>query len=95
MTTHVLCSPRRTGKRLQALFLYAAQFGWTISRTNGGHLRLSKPGRPLIHTSSTPSDWRAVRNALAMLARADRHVVIEDQKHPEVLLVHLTGWATV
>ena len=76
MTTHVLCSPRRNGKRLQALFNYAAQFGWTISRTNGGHLRFSKPGRPFIHTSSTPSDWCAVRNALAMLARADRMTVV-------------------
>lgn len=76
MTTHVLCSPRRGGKKLQALFIYAARFGWTISRTNGGHLRLSKPGRPFIHTSSTPSDWRAVRNAVAMLARADRMSVV-------------------
>jgi len=39
---------------------------------NGGHLRFTKLGRPLIHTSSTPSDSRAFRNALAMLARADR-----------------------
>ncbi|SFC76868.1 hypothetical protein SAMN05216577_11098 [Pseudomonas citronellolis] len=93
--SHVFHSPRRGGKRLLPLFEYAARFGWKISRTNGGHLRLTKPGRPIIHTSSTPSDWRAVRNALAMLARADRHDVIEDQKHPEVLLVHLTGGATL
>nr|WP_231709091.1 type II toxin-antitoxin system HicA family toxin [Pseudomonas denitrificans (nom. rej.)] len=58
------------------LFLYAASCGWTISRTNGGHLRFTKPGRPIIHTSSTPSDWRAVRNAVAMLARADRKEVV-------------------
>lgn len=63
---------RRCGKRLQALFLYAKEFGWTAAKTNGGHLRFIKPGRPIIHTSSTPSDWRAVRNALAMLAKADR-----------------------
>ncbi len=54
-----------------------AKSGWTPKRTNGGHLRFTKPGRPIIHTSSTPSDHRAVRNALAMLARADRYVVQE------------------
>jgi len=67
---------RRYGKRLQSLFLYAKEFGWTATKTNGGHLRFPKPGRPIIHTSSTPSDWRAVRNAVAMLARADRKEVI-------------------
>ena len=36
------------------------------------YLRFTKPDRPIIHTSSTPSDWRASRNALAMLAKADR-----------------------
>jgi len=93
--SHVFHSPRRGGKKLQALFTYAAQFGWTISRTNGGHLRLSKPGRPFIHTSSTPSDWRAVRNALAMLARADRMAVVEVQNCPGILLVREPGGATV
>lgn len=67
---------RRCGKRLQALFLYAKEFGWTASKTNGGHLRFTKPGRPIIHTSSTPSDHRAVQNALAMLAKADRGEVV-------------------
>ncbi|TBU78198.1 hypothetical protein [Phytopseudomonas daroniae] len=63
---------RRCGKRLWPLFLYAKEFGWTVAKTNGGHLRITKPGRPIIHTSSTPSDRRAVHNALAMLVRADR-----------------------
>lgn len=72
MTTYLINAPRRPGKKLQALYTYAAVFGWTINRTNGGHLRFTKPGCPIIHTSSTPSDCRAVRNALAMLARADR-----------------------
>ncbi|UYM63597.1 type II toxin-antitoxin system HicA family toxin [Pseudomonas aeruginosa] len=43
---------------------------------SGGHLRFTKAERPVIHTSSTPSDRRAVRNAVAMLARADRKEVI-------------------
>ncbi|KAF1072665.1 MAG: hypothetical protein GAK45_00100 [Pseudomonas citronellolis] len=75
MTNHVVNAPRRCGKKLQALYTYAATFGWAIGRTSGGHLRFTKPGRPIIHTSSTPSDWRAVRNALAMLVRADRQEV--------------------
>ena len=60
------------GKRVGVLVEYAANFGWRIERTSGGHLRFKKPGRQIVHTSSTPSDWRAVRNALAMLTRADR-----------------------
>lgn len=39
--------------------------------------RLTKPGRPIVHTSSTPSDWRSVRNAVSMLARADGYHVME------------------
>lgn len=77
MTRHLITGGRRQGKSLWALFAYAAAHGWTPKRTNGGHLRFTKPGRPIIHTSSTPSDHRAVRNALAMLARADRAPVQE------------------
>lgn len=33
-------------------------------------------GWTIAKTSSTPSDWRAVRNAVAALARADRKEVI-------------------
>jgi hypothetical protein len=68
---------RRCGKRLWPLFCYAKAHGWQITKTNGGHLRLTKPGRPIVHTSSTPSDWRAVRNAVSMLARADGYRVLE------------------
>lgn len=63
---------RRCGKNLCALFAYAKELDWAAAKTNGGHLRFTKPGRPIIHTSSTPSDYRAVRNTLAMLVRADR-----------------------
>ena len=70
---------RRCGrfKRLLPLLQYAQGNGWSVVYTNGGHLRFTKPERPIIHTSSTPSDWRAVRNALALLARADRMTVVE------------------
>ena len=77
MSRQVVIYGRRGGKRLWPLFIYAQAHGWQITRTNGGHLRLTKPGRPIVHTSSTPSDWRAVRNAVAMLARADGYQVME------------------
>ncbi|EIU2540628.1 hypothetical protein L4O36_000187 [Pseudomonas aeruginosa] len=67
----ILQSGRRCGpKSLQPLLQYALANGWRVGLTNGGQ------ERPVIHTSSTPSDWRAVRNAVAMLARADRKEVI-------------------
>lgn len=72
MSRYVLICGRRSGKALGMLFVYAANNEWQAKRTNGGHLRFTKPGRPIIHTSSTPSDRRAVLNALAMLVRADR-----------------------
>ncbi len=77
MNRQVITTGRRCGKRLWPLFCYAKAHGWQITKTNGGHLRFTKPGRHIIHTSSTPSDWRAVRNALAMLARADGYHVME------------------
>ncbi|MBF6616150.1 MAG: type II toxin-antitoxin system HicA family toxin [Candidimonas sp.] len=70
--SELILHSRRSGKSMQPLFVYAAYNGWKTTRTNGGHLRFTKPGHPIIHTSSTPSDWRSVRNALAMLVRADR-----------------------
>lgn len=72
MSRRILTGGRRSGKSLGMLFVYAANNGWLVMRTNGGHLRFTKPGRSIIHTSSTPSDRRAVHNAVAMLARADR-----------------------
>lgn len=70
---------RRCGrsKNLLPLLKYAQGNGWKVVQTNGGHLRFTKPERPIIHTCSTPSDWRAVRNALAMLTRADRVLLLE------------------
>lgn len=76
-TCLVLQGGRRCGrsKGLFPLLQYAKSNGWTVSFTSGGHLRFTKPERPLIHTSSTPSDWRAGRNCLALLVKADRQEV--------------------
>lgn len=67
-----ITSGRRCGKSLLHLLAYASSNGWTARRTRGGHVRFQKRGCAPVFTSSTPSDWRAYRNALAMLVRADR-----------------------
>ncbi|SDI35769.1 hypothetical protein SAMN05216588_11586 [Pseudomonas flavescens] len=72
MSQIILSTGRRCGKSLLHLLVYAANNGWTARRTRGGHVRFQKPGCTPVFTSSTPSDWRAYRNALAMLVRADR-----------------------
>lgn len=66
-------SPKTVGKDLQGLVAFAQGEGWTVTRTEGGHLRFTKPGRAPIYTSSTASDFRADRNARSRLRRADRH----------------------
>lgn len=68
---------RRCGKGVWELLIYAADHGWQISLTHGGHLRFTKPGRGPVFTSSTPSDRRAYLNALAMLRRADRSAPLQ------------------
>jgi len=72
MSKIILITGQRCGKSLLHLLAYAANNGWTARRTRGGHVRFQKLGCAPVFTSSTPSDWRAYRNALAMLVRADR-----------------------
>lgn len=62
----------RGHKQLRGLIEFALQYGWTVVRTPGGHLKFSKPGLPPIYTGSTASDYRAERNARAQLRRAVR-----------------------
>lgn len=71
MSIVMVPKPRRLGKRLTVLVWYVHKNGWAISFTKAGHLRLKKSGRPIIHASKTPSDWRGVNNTLAILVRAD------------------------
>lgn len=50
--------------------------GWTVSKTNGNHLRLEHPrAEKPIFTSSTPSCARAIKNMEAQCRRALRQVV--------------------
>ena len=43
--------------------------GWTISRTARGHLKFTSPSGKVIFCGSNKSDWRAAKNAAAMLRR--------------------------
>ncbi len=57
---------------LQPLIAAARRQGWCVEPTKGGHVRFRPcdPALPLIITSSTPGDWRAVWNVRALLRRA-------------------------
>lgn len=82
MSRVLITGGRRTGKSLSYLLSYALKHGWQAEKTRGGHLRFSKPGRPLIHTGSTPGDWRSAKNAMARLIRADRTASQQgDERH--------------
>jgi predicted RNA binding protein YcfA (HicA-like mRNA interferase family) len=73
----------RGHKRLRALIEFALGEGWKVVRTRGGHLLFTKPGCAPIYTSSTASDHRAERNALAQLRRANRRAQAAEASAPE------------
>ncbi|AYN98869.1 MULTISPECIES: hypothetical protein [Pseudomonas] len=50
---------------------FALSEGWTLSRSNSGHLKFSKSGFTPIFTYCTPSDRRTERNTRALLRRAE------------------------
>lgn len=66
----------RHNKQLVPIIKFAKQHGYdvTISRRNQ-HLRISKAGHRTVFCSSTPSDFRAVRNTLADLRRSQSNTV--------------------
>lgn len=49
---------------------FALAEGWTLTRSNSGHLKFSKAGFTPIFMSYTPSDHRSELNARALLRRA-------------------------
>jgi len=73
----------RGHKRLRALIKFALGEGWKVVRTRGGHLLYTKLGCAPIYTSSTASDHRAERNALAQLRRADRQAQVAEASPQE------------
>lgn len=48
--------------------------GWKITVTGGGHLAWRSPSGTVIHTPKSPSDYRSVRNNLALFRRAGLEV---------------------
>jgi predicted RNA binding protein YcfA (HicA-like mRNA interferase family) len=65
-----IVSSTKHGIRL--LMDFALSHGWKVSRTQGGHIRFTKPGMPAIFTSSTPGDYRTELNTKPRLRCADR-----------------------
>jgi hypothetical protein len=61
---------RSVPRELQPAFDLALALGWRTEALGSGHLRWVPPEGRFVVTSSTPSDGRGVRNALAMLRRA-------------------------
>jgi hypothetical protein len=53
------------------LIRMAVADGWTVTRTGGDHLRFDHElADGPVFTGSMPSDYRAIRNAVAMMKRA-------------------------
>lgn len=44
--------------------------GFTVKVTKRGHISVSKDGRFVVVFAGKPSDWRAMRNAIAAARRA-------------------------
>ncbi len=47
----------------------AARYGYEVGQSNGGHLRLTKPGHRVVFTSQSTSDWRTLKNLESQLRR--------------------------
>ncbi|RCV86889.1 hypothetical protein [Billgrantia montanilacus] len=78
-----MARPLRGAKRgIERVVRYAVAHDWTVERTRGGHVKLSKPGCSPVFTSFTPSDGkRSAANAIAQLRRAQRR--LEPQGGPQ------------
>lgn len=59
-------------KGLSQLVKLAQSQGWLVERTQSGHIRFIPPSadRPMIVSSSTPSDHRSIKNLKARLKRS-------------------------
>lgn len=77
MTTNLI---RGKHENLRHLMEFARANGWTVSRTQGGHIQFTKPGLGTIYTSSTASDYRSALNAKARIRRADRALTQHTQE---------------
>lgn len=59
-------------KRVKTLSKQLESDGWTVTATNGGHLRFVPPDKslPIVHAAATSSDPRALANLEADLRRS-------------------------
>lgn len=60
---------KQVPKRLQPAYRAARKQGWTVKKTNGGHIEFVTPEGGKVIVSSTPSDHRSIDNSLAELKR--------------------------
>lgn len=56
---------------IREIIAEARSQGWSVERTEGNHWRFVPPARqfPIVYTSGTPSDFRAVKNLVSQLRR--------------------------
>lgn len=57
-------------KEMRRLIKALEDQGFEIIRTKRGHIKVRRDGRVIATLSSTPSDWRSLRNGIAYLRRA-------------------------
>lgn len=62
--------PPKARKTYGRIAVVAAQQGWTITLTAGGHVRWASPTGAVVFSPTTPSDRRARRNTIARLRRS-------------------------
>jgi hypothetical protein len=60
---------------LRDLAEQASQRGWAVAPTRNGHYRWTHQSGAIVHSGSTLSDHRAIKNIAAMLRRAERQAV--------------------
>lgn len=64
---------RPGSRKVRELVEWATDNGWTVEKTNGGHLRYTHPDVKMpVFGAHSPSDHRSVRNMRARLKRALR-----------------------
>ncbi len=58
------------GKEIRELVRELEAQGFAVRRTSKGHYFITKAGQPITTISGTPSDHKALANAIAKLKRA-------------------------
>jgi predicted RNA binding protein YcfA (HicA-like mRNA interferase family) len=66
-------------KEVQELIKQAEAQGWVVQQSSGGHLKWLSPMGGFVFSSSTASDYRAVKNITRDL-KAYGFIVIEKKK---------------